>query len=247
MDRFDGDDIMASALAQRPELQVGRVELEQAKILERFSRNQRRPDMTFSASGRFSQNSSVHGYKTIEASLKHLGRPDSNYRIYALDYSYPVGNRALKAKEAQSRTNVSDAELSLSAVENQIRREIKDALSDIRASMARIQASTETVAFAQLAYDKLQIRRDNGEINEFEWTLNLRRLMDAKLSQLSARIDLKKGLSRLRAAKGTIAHYYVAAVSENRFVRLRMGALEANGALLFLGTGPANDLEERQK
>jgi outer membrane protein TolC len=232
-DQPDRADSLSTAMNNRPELQTARLDLETARIGEKFSEKQLRPDIKILTTMTFSQDGSVYGYRKLDDSLENIMHPDSNKRTYSLSYYYPLGNRALKASAEQSEIAVTDLQLSLRAVENKIVREINDAVSHVDTSMERRVAASESVGYAELALEKLEQRREMGELEEFEWIINVRRLMTAKLSLLFTRVDHKKALLRLGAAEGTIANDFVSKLADNPFERLRMNILKSDGGFLF--------------
>ncbi|MBW1801431.1 MAG: TolC family protein [Deltaproteobacteria bacterium] len=234
----DQGDALATAMAHRPELQMAELDLEQAGISRKFSKNELRPDIHFSAGLALGQDGSVYGYKTIPESLKNVFDEDIRKQRYSLTYTYPVRNRTLKARHVEAGEIENIRNYSMEAMENRVVREVNDALSMVQTSQARSSAARETLDFARIAYDRIQDRQKLGETNQFEWILNMQRLIEARLSLILAQIDQRIALAGLRAAEGTFENQYVNQLTRNPCDRMRIGKLEAKRVLMFFNTHP---------
>ncbi|MFH1491231.1 MAG: TolC family protein [Pseudomonadota bacterium] len=231
--RSDPGNELETARGHRPELQMAKMDLEQTRISSQFSENQLGPDVRLSTGLTFNQDGSVYGYKTPWDSLENVIHPDIRDRTFSLTYAYPVGNRALKALHRESEERGKNSRLSLRAVENRVMREVKDAFSMVETSCARISAAGESLDFARIAYDKVRHRREMGESNQFEWILNMQRLMEARLALLLAQVDHRIALAGLTAAEGTIEKRYVNRLTQNPCDRLRINRLKEDDVLVF--------------
>ncbi|MCP4181721.1 MAG: TolC family protein, partial [Hyphomicrobiales bacterium] len=133
------------------------------------------------------------------------------------------------------RISQQNTEKSLQAITNQVVREVNDAKAQYITTTARIAAAAERVNLSRLAYGAIQGRREMGESNQFEWILNMKNHIQAKLALLAAQIDHQRAKSGLRAAEGVIDRLFIANSVRNSFDRLRVDRLQTNHGLVYLG------------
>ena len=231
-EKIDSAHTFETAMKKRPELQINRVGKEQALLSQSLAENQVRPDIRLSATFNASQNGSTYGYKDPLESWGAIGNPDSLSQTYSLLYNYPLFNRALESTLEIQKTAVKDQDLLTRTTENQIIKEISDALSQIYAAEERIASAREIVKFAEFNYNRIQ-SSEAAETNQYELILNLQRLNTSKLTLVSALVDLKKATTTLQAAQGTIAEKFVNAIYHNPMERLRLDIMAANGLLKY--------------
>lgn len=229
---------LAATLQQRPEVQMAGIDLERTQISTKFRSNQLRPNIHLSSSITLNQDGSIYGYKSTIESLKNLFKQDNVNQNLSLTYTYPFGNRALKALHRESEEIEQISRLSLRAIKNIITKDVKDAFSMVKTSKARISAAQETLEFAGVAFDRIEQTRKEGESNQFEWILAIQGLVNAKSSLLLARIDHRIAIARLWTAMGTIENRYLELVARNPFDRLRIKELKSNNLLAFFNTAP---------
>lgn len=227
------NDALETARRCRPELRMAEIDLERTRISKAFSRQQLRPDLRAFASLSLVEDGSIHGYKTLQASVKNLSHPDQESKHVQLDYAYPVGNQALKARHDRSVITEKNIELSYAFIENRVEREVRDAVGLMRTSKQRVAMAQRNVDRIHAAYRIIQERQTLGEARPFEWILNLQRLMEARISLVLARVDHRLARCRLAAAQGTLETETVNRLAANPGDRLRIQGLAAGNQLVF--------------
>ena len=229
---FDEATALKLAKQHQPLLQASRVGVERSEILRRQAQQQVRPDITANAQIESLQNGSVYGYKSFGESWGAVGDPDTLNQSYGVRYRYPFGNRTFKARLVQATGQLSDTRLGLRQTANDVIRDVNDALTSIKTSRARIARSNEQLHAAEEAYGSLARREEAGsEVNRNELILIIRRLLDARLANISALIDNKRGESSLLAAQGFLSRHYGPWTSRNAFETHRLKQLKATGQI----------------
>lgn len=227
---FEEAKALMVAKQNRPALQVSRVDLERSEILRRQARQQVRPDIALSARIESLQNGALYGYKSFGESWGAIGTPDTLNQSYGIRYRYPFGNRTFKSRLVQATNTLSDSRLGLRQTENDVVREVNDALSSIKTARARIARSTERLEASRAAYNSLARREEAGsEVNRNELILIIRRLLSAKLGSIAAVIDNKRAESALLAAQGLLPRHYAPWTSRNAFETHRLNQLATTG------------------
>ncbi len=231
---------VAQGLQFRPELRAEQIQREAALIQTKFARAQLRPDINVNVAVSSAQDSKEFGYGEYLDSLDALDDPDRLSETYGISYRYPLRNRALKAGYTQALKQDEDQTVVVRSLENNIARDINDALADLLGARARIEIAEKNVAYSQSAYDKLVNRRRlGGDVRELEVIAKSQELLEAKRTRLFALVDNKIAETRLLAAQGTIAAEYPELTARTDFERQRLGLLQRLVSLSFFGSQPA--------
>jgi outer membrane protein TolC len=208
---FDEKQVFATAQRVRPELNIGRLELESRDILLKRSRVQTRPDLSLVASINFSQSDRVLGYESWEDSVSNVFDPDQKDYFIGLVFRIPFGNRAVKSQLAQARLQFKQAQAQLQQTENAIIQELNLVMTDAYSTQARIAQTKAGLEFAQIAYDRALRLRNEDLVSEFELLQRLDDLLLARAFYIDALIDHRKTEAQLLAAEGVLADRYVGA------------------------------------
>ncbi len=227
----DGKGAIATALAQRPELQVRDLDVQSSLLARHFQENQTRPDLTFSGSGSMSQSNAQYGYKSYTDAVSNVLSPDSRAFNGSVTYVYPWQNRAAKATLAMEDHAVEGAQLSKQAAEQAVSKEVNDALVSLASGRARLSSARNNEKLAALALEKARDRWEiRGDLSEMELLNQSTILLNARLARIAAMIDHQKAKSRLAAAQGILAGGLAGQTAVNPFDRQRVALLEAGGA-----------------
>jgi outer membrane protein TolC len=175
----------------------------------------------------------VYGYKSYWESLGAISDPDTLNQSYGISYTYPWGNRAVKARLAQAESGVQDAALVKRSTHNDVARDVNDALSNLETARARIQREEQRLAAAHAAYNSIARLSESELVNENELIINITNLLNAKLAKIAATIDNKRAESNLLRAQGVIATHYAGMVAGNPLERLRILQLSEKGDLQY--------------
>lgn len=224
---------LKTALARRPELNQAQVDYEASQINREGAVVDARPDVKLNASIQSAQNGSVYGYKSYWESLGAISDPDTFNQRYGINYTYPWGNRAVKARLAQAESGVQDAAIVKRATHNDVARDVNNALSNLETARTRIKLEEQRVAAAHAAYNSIARLSESELINVNELIINITNLLQAKLAKIAATIDNKRAESNLLQAQGIIATHYAGMVAGNPLERLRIQQLTEKGDLQY--------------
>jgi outer membrane protein TolC len=231
---FDTASALATAQRHRPELQGRRVDYEASEIAKRNAALQTRPDVNLDIEIAARQNGAQFGYKSYLDSIGALDSPDTLAQSYSVTYVYPWGNRAVKARFQQAEGVSQDSALVKKSTENEVANEVNDALSNLRTSRSRVQHAEENLKAATDAYNSIAEQAEvGGLVNEDELIINIRNLLDAKLTKIDATIDNKRAESNLLAAQGVISQHYAGMTAASPLDRVRLNMLMDKGGLEY--------------
>ncbi|MBF0189321.1 MAG: TolC family protein, partial [Magnetococcales bacterium] len=229
------DASVADALANHPDLNLADVEIESRELALRQSDNNRRPDLSLSASLTHSQDSSTFGYKTLHESLANLDDPDTRSSSTTLSYNYPWKNRALKNAHERSRLSLEDGKLAQRSRSRDIVRDVANAVSGLHAAQASLKQAKLTHELTTTALEKLKRRaKVRGDVPQLEVVLKTRDRMQASINQINALVSGKQAETRLFSAQGAISSWLMNETAINAFDRHRIRTLKKNRALPHL-------------
>lgn len=230
---IDAHEALMEALTKRPELREVKAELDRARLFLNYAENQTMPDLKISARIALSQDGSVFGYETPLDSILNMNNPDQVSQIYSLAFSRSPGNRAAKARKRQAEIEAEDVLLARRGMFNQIVREINQASTALAAETAKAEEARRTLALTQKAYDKIVQRREYDDAPEFEYLINLQKLMIAKTLYMSAKIDRRTARARFSAARGAMAEEFLERHAGPPAEQRRIEMLKKLGLLVF--------------
>lgn len=180
---------VAGALSRRPEVQARRLARDRQRVELRLAENTQLPTLDFfSEVGRERRESSKGG-----ASFE-LG----------LTFSLPVQRRKAIGQTLKAQASLARADLDLRWAEDQVRADVQDALSAVRAAAAIREAVADEVAVAR---ELERLERDKFDLGDStQFLVNLRELAaaDAAVRDIRAHTDYEKALARLDRATGRV-------------------------------------------
>jgi outer membrane protein TolC len=122
----------------------------------------------------------------------------------AIQYSYPIANRAAKANYATALANREQADLALESTEQNIRVDVRAAARAVESGAKRVAAAKANTELQQKNVDAETKKFENGMSTSFE-VLNVQTdLTNAQLAEIQALLDYNKALVDLERAKGTL-------------------------------------------
>jgi outer membrane protein TolC len=213
------EEILANAIAGRPELQRARYENENRKILARVKRNNLLPGLDLE--GRYGLNGlSGHAepqfdFTTGETRFtrfkgdygeawQRLKSNDFNSYGAGIRLSVPLGNDTAKAEYTQSEIEVRRGELDYRALLADVTLEVRRAISDVRTNSKRITASRLARELAQENLAQQKKRYDVGLSTTKDLLDFQSRVTAARAAETQALIDYNVSLAALRQAEGTL-------------------------------------------
>ncbi|MBF0180568.1 MAG: TolC family protein [Magnetococcales bacterium] len=223
---------MLRAIKDHPDMQGKEAALRSNDLEVEFRKNQTRPDLAVNAAMAQSHDNSVYGYEHLGAALTHLDDPDKRTQKYGITFTRTLGNRAAETDHATAKLTREMNRVDRRALENGLSRALMDAAAGLSGAAARLETAQANEALARQAEQAGRRRWETmGDVSEVELVLKQRDLHRAILSQVTARMDLKRAESRLFAAQGSLAQALGHQNAMNDFDRYRLQLLSDSGAL----------------
>ena len=139
-----------------------------------------------------------YGLNKTDTLLATTFRQFDRSRAIALEITVPVFDWGLHAREVEAaEAQMKSADLTYAYTEQQIRQEIIDLISRIKAAESRIQVLGKSVEVAQKSYEISIERFRTGTATRNDLAQAQQRLTTSKLSNLVALIDYQMGLADL--------------------------------------------------
>lgn len=207
--QVSNEDPFQTALNTHPDIKAQEEEHDASKLNLAFRDNQDQPDLSFSASFGVAQNDTVFGYESLPLSLARLAKPDTNSLTVMLRYRIPFGMNQTEAALERARIEEKQAYDRTRQVRQQVVSAVDQSLGDMNSAEALVQQSEADLKLAEFAYDRAREQRDLGFAAEFEVSNKYTDLVNARLGQVTAQMDLRKAQIRLLTAQGTLEQDYV--------------------------------------
>ncbi|MGH8655486.1 MAG: TolC family protein [Gammaproteobacteria bacterium] len=224
--------------ADNPDRAAASVDLRAARIEQQRRAVRTRPDINFVGEAMFRQTNQIFGYESLGESIENVVDPDTVFQTYRVEYLYPWGNRAVKARLAQAQAVTTRQSLALRATDNGIHRDLNDALVALASANERVAINEHNVQLRELAYQKALQQQQLRVVTEYEVVEQNKRLLTARLGRIQAQTDRKRAEAEVLAALGIIASTYAERSSQTKIDRHRLTLLEANRVLHHFGDKP---------
>ncbi len=207
-------DLVADALANRPDLAQAGLQLENSRISLEGARNALRPQ--FDLVGTM-QNAGLAGQLNplvAAPDLSFLGGYGSalgqiaarNYPTYGvgLQLNLPIKNRVAEADEARDEVQLRQAEIRAKQMSNQARLEIEDALIAMRRARAAYEAALQTRTLQEESVEAERARVSEGLSTGFFLMQYENMLAQARSTELVSKAAYMKARAALQRATGSI-------------------------------------------
>ena len=202
----DLDNLIASALANRPEYQRHLLAHRRLEIAVAMSKDRLKPQLNAVVSLNLDDSGDDIGEGTDELVTAQFQNWSGS-----LIFSMPLGNRDAKTRLANSRVEIRRSELTRQALEQQIFAEVRTAVRKFVSAQRTIEAASEAVRLAetQLAAEKERLRlglATNYEVLQIEQDLARERNthLDAVIDYQNALTDIAKTTGSILADRGII-------------------------------------------
>ena len=198
------------ALEQRPDLRQARMALARQGITVKYQRNQTLPSLDLvggagvAASGEESQGDVVDRMESA----------DEPYWTAGVTLSVPLGNRAAKARHAQSLANEEKMKLELRQLEETALVEVDDAAAAVTTGLERVNATKESRKYAEQALAAEQRKLENGKSTSFVVLQLQRDLTNALNAAIQALMDYNQQCAALALAEGAMLERHDVAFAE---------------------------------
>jgi len=186
-------------MAQRPELQQARLELQRLGFVLKYRRNQMFPQLDVVGS---------YGYngagREFSRTLSGFERRDSPFYSYGAELSVPLGNGSARNNYKIAKSENQRSLLRLQQLEQTVLIEIEDAVKLAQTNFERVDSTQRARLFAQQALDAEQTKFENGRSTSFFVLQFQRDLTTARLREAQSLADYNKALAQLTLREGTV-------------------------------------------
>lgn len=187
-----------TGIERRPDYLERKEFLEQQNITLKFAKNQLYPALD--VVGTYGRNGLGSSFGNSIDTLA-----DNRFPTWAgaVVFSVPLSRKAERANYKGQKVNVETAVLDMKKLEEQIVREIDDAVKRIRSAYAAIESTREARVFAEAALDAEQKKLENGKSTNFQVLELQDRLTQARANEIGALTVYNKALHELYFREGT--------------------------------------------
>jgi outer membrane protein TolC len=187
----------AAALDLRPDYQQVRLVVEQRRIEAGYERNQQKPAVDLVAS---------YGYNgsgdTFSDSWDRIRTgDDESYSVGAV-VSVPVFNRAGSARRRAAEIELRRAELALADFEEEVRRQLDDAIAGIESARERVMSTHGARLYAEQSLEAEEKRLRAGTSSTFLVLEQQEIVAESQLRALQAAADLAMALADFQRLSG---------------------------------------------
>lgn len=198
------------ALTNRADLQQLRTQAGNAELAVKFRRNQLFPALDVVGSyGRQGVSLSqpfppIPPDASSSEAFAQLRNGDAPASMIGVVFSIPLGLRAERGEYRASRQLEQQARLLVQQQEEQVLREISDAVFNARSSLERTRSARRSVIFAEQALEAEEQKLRGGASNIYVVLQLQEDLATARLDELLAKRDYHQAVSQLQFAEGSI-------------------------------------------
>jgi len=207
-------DLISTALKDRPELAESDVDLVNRRISRSAARNALLPSLSlvgfYGGSGLAGiLNPAFHGTNSSAVPTDFGGAVQNAFNGTAPDYyvglnlNIPIRNRVAKADQYRSELEFRQAELRLEQLRKQVRIEVRNAQFALEQTGARVEAARKARDLAQRTFDITKKEQELGSGSSYQTLSAQRDLALAELDLVSAMTVYQKAKVELDRATGT--------------------------------------------
>ena len=195
---FDVQESWRTGLAQRPDLQQARIDLDRRDINLRYQKNQLFPALDLI--GSYGHNGLNSSYGRVFDDLTKDQNPSYSY---GFRLSIPLGNARARNTYKATKAEKEQALLQIKKLEQDVMVQIDDAIKRVQTSFQRIEATRQARIFAVAALDAEQKKLENGKSTSFQVLQFQQRRTQAGYAEIAALSDYNNARSQLALVEGT--------------------------------------------
>jgi len=186
------------SLAQRPDLQQKKEQIERQNIVLRYNYNQLFPSLDLTLT--YGHNSLG---QTLPTGLNGLQRGDNQSYSYGIVLSFPLSNTKAKNDYKAGKLTKEVLLLDFKKLEQSIIVEVDNGVKQAQTAYDKIEATRQARLYAEAALDAEQKKLENGKSTSF-FVLQLQRdPTAARSAEIRALADYNKALATLSKSEGT--------------------------------------------
>ncbi len=174
--------------------------LKQLEINLETARRNTKPDLDLNASLGYTARTSNQGYGDA---IGNLPNDHGNNWAVGVSYTVPWGQRADKARYRQATNNVSSQKIRLEQLEQQLQVDVRSAVRAIETNLVSVDIAAKGTELATRQYELQKARFDNG-LSTSRIVLQFQDDLEAaRVTELNAKLALRRSVSTLRRLEGT--------------------------------------------
>lgn len=194
-----GEQAVASALEQRPELKQLRLSLKASELQERVARHQMLPDLSVTASGGLSGTGSSFG-----KSFRQIGDNPGTFWSAGMQFNVPLGNTIARNDYLRNKIRTQQVQNQISALAWKVRDEIEADMRALISARLQMQMADKSLQYAEQRREEYRKQGKTGaaavqDVINAENDLTL-----ARTTQLDALETFANGVAKLRRDMGTL-------------------------------------------
>jgi len=195
---LDTQESWVRALAQRPDILQARLNLDRLGVALTYQKNQIYP--RFDVVGQVGYNASSENYG---GALRQWSHADAPFSSIGVEFSMPLGNQSARNSYKTAKAQREQAELQIKQLEQGVMVTIDNAITLVRTSLERVNATREARVYSQAAMDAEVKKLENGKSTNFEVLRLQRDLTSAMSAEIQALAAYNVALAQLAFAEGT--------------------------------------------
>jgi outer membrane protein TolC len=199
---FNVTESWRNGIEKRPDYLDKKEKLEQERITLKYTQNQLYPSLD--VAGTYGRNGlgTTWGNSIDTLAGKGANAPFEKWGG-AVVFTVPLSRKTDRANYKIQKINVETAILDIKKLEEQIVRDIDDAVKKIRSAYAAIESTREARVFAEAALDAEQKKLENGKSTNFQVLGQQDKLTQARAAEILALTVYNKALHDLYFREGT--------------------------------------------
>lgn len=211
---IDAAEAVDAALAGRPEIVSLRLANENLALSAREARNAVKPQLDLRATwGINAREGTTTGIVDGEPVTLDLGYFDTLDALLdrefegwslSLDFSYPLGNRTARARKAQAELALSEGDVALRQLEQQVLIEVRAAVRAVETAARQIESALRSRELAQQTLEVEELSYQSGQSSGFEILQSQERLREASSREASAITAYRRALTEYQRSVGTL-------------------------------------------
>ena len=209
--RLDMQELIASALSNRPDIQLAIAAVEEEEARSRYTKDQARPELNLNLSyGLNGLNESVDS--SLERALENR---EADFRV-GISFEMPLSDRSATASVRAAAYSVERANIQLTQLKSSISIDVQNSVKRLQSILQRIQATERSLIVAEQALAAEQKRLDNGQSTTFDVIQLQETMSSAHTRVLASQVDAIKALNQIYAVTGQLPELHQFSVPSSR-------------------------------
>ena len=200
MARPDLAAVLAKALAQRPDLQAAKLQVEAARYEQQGASNGLLPSLDLSGGIGISGVDDSYG-----SALDNLGSSSDTSWQVGLVFSTPLGNNLAKGQHRQARANLRHKQTQAALLRQEVQRQVRQAVRDVELASKAIEAASKTALASQKRLEGEQAKFEVGLATTFDVLAAQQAYAQALAAENLSKVQLASAAAELDRIQGVVS------------------------------------------